>query len=72
MPPRSLYEQDGNIFVVSVAEGAKPRPIANSEALEEEPTINRTGTLVAYRKGTAHGGPDLDGRTRRSRSRAKR
>jgi Tol biopolymer transport system component len=48
-----VYEQDGNIFVVGVVEGAKPRPLANSEEIEEEPTINKEGTLVAYRKGTA-------------------
>jgi beta-lactam-binding protein with PASTA domain len=46
-----VYEQDGNLFVVGVAKGAKPRPIANSEDAEEEPTINSAGTLVAYRKG---------------------
>jgi beta-lactam-binding protein with PASTA domain/Tol biopolymer transport system component len=48
-----VFEQGGNVFVVAIAEGAKPRPIANTEAVEEEPTINRAGTLVAYRKGTA-------------------
>jgi beta-lactam-binding protein with PASTA domain len=48
-----VYEQNGNIFVVAVVEGAKPRPIANSEDVEEEATINKEGTLVAYRKGTA-------------------
>ena len=48
-----VYEQNGNIFVVAVVEGAKPRPIANSEDVEEEAAINKEGTLVAYRKGTA-------------------
>ncbi len=48
-----VFEQGGNVFVVSVVEGAKPRPIANSEAVEEEPVVNEAGTLVAYRKGTA-------------------
>ena len=48
-----VYEQDGNIFVIAIAEGAKPRPLANSQEIEEEPTINKEGTLVAYRKGTA-------------------
>jgi len=50
--PDLVYEQKGNIFVVAVADGAKPRPLANTEAIEEEPSINKDGTLVAYRKGT--------------------
>jgi beta-lactam-binding protein with PASTA domain len=49
-----VFDQGGNVFVVSIVEGAKPRPIANSEAIEEEPAINKTGTLVAYRKGTGN------------------
>src|SRR4029450_5427471 len=51
--PELVYSQNGNLFVVALAEGAKPRPLANSQDLEEEPTINEEGTLVAYRRGTA-------------------
>jgi beta-lactam-binding protein with PASTA domain len=50
--PDLVYEQKGNIFVIAMADGAKPRPVANTEAVEEEPSINKEGTLLAYRKGT--------------------
>jgi beta-lactam-binding protein with PASTA domain len=47
-----VYEQNGNVFVVGVVEGAKPAPLANSQEAEEEPTIDNAGTVVAYRRGT--------------------
>jgi Tol biopolymer transport system component len=47
-----VFSTGGDVFVVAVVEGAKPRPIAETEAVEEESTINKAGTLVAFRKGT--------------------
>src|SRR5262245_1492955 len=48
--PDVLMDQNGNVFAVGA--NKKPRPIANSEQIEEEVAINRTGTLIAYRRGT--------------------
>ena len=48
--PDVIYDLNGNLFAVGADK--KPRPIANSEQVEEEAAINRTGTLIAYRRGT--------------------
>ena len=48
--PDVLMDQNGNVSAVGA--NKKPRPIANSEQIEEEVAINRTGTLIAYRRGT--------------------
>ena len=49
--PDVIYDLNGNLFVVGADK--KPRPIANSEQIEEEAAINKTGSLIAYRRGTA-------------------
>jgi beta-lactam-binding protein with PASTA domain len=49
--PDVVYDLNGNVFAVGFDK--KPRPIANNEQVEEEPAINPTGTLIAYRRGTA-------------------
>jgi dipeptidyl aminopeptidase/acylaminoacyl peptidase len=46
-----------NLFAVGADK--KLRPIANSGDVEEEAAINRTATLIAYRKGTADGGGQI-------------
>jgi Tol biopolymer transport system component len=51
-----VFTQGGNIFVVAIADGAKPRPIVNTDELEEEASTNKDATLVAFRKGTAEKG----------------
>jgi beta-lactam-binding protein with PASTA domain len=49
--PEVLFGQNGNLFLVGADK--KPRPIANNEQIEEEAAINKTATLIAYRRGTA-------------------
>ena len=48
--PDVLFDLNGNVF--AVGGNGKARPIANSEQIEEEVAINRTATLLAYRRGT--------------------
>ena len=38
------------------ADAAKPRPIVNTDEIEEEASTNKDATLVAFRKGTAEKG----------------
>ncbi len=48
--PQVVYDQNDNVLLA----GAKgtPKPVANTQEVEEEAAINRTGTLIAFRKGT--------------------
>jgi beta-lactam-binding protein with PASTA domain len=54
--PELLFEQAGNVFLANAVDGKKPKAIANSDRVEEEIAINPTGTLIAYRSGTATAG----------------
>lgn len=50
--PDIVFDQDGNLFIVSSAPDQEPRPIAKSDEVEEEAAVNAAGNLVAYRRGT--------------------
>jgi beta-lactam-binding protein with PASTA domain len=49
--PDVLFNLNDNLFATGA--NGKARPIANSPNVEEEVAINPTGTLIAYRRGTA-------------------
>ena len=53
--PEILFDQGGNVFLIG-ADPKKPKPVANSAEVEEEAAFNGTGTLIAYRRGTADAG----------------
>ncbi len=48
-----IYEQDGNLFVVSALAGGKPEPLTSSGS-DGEPAISADGALVAFRRGNAN------------------
>jgi hypothetical protein len=52
--PQVVYDLNDNVFLA----GAKgtPKAVADTQEVEEEATINRTATLIAFRKGTADAG----------------
>jgi beta-lactam-binding protein with PASTA domain len=52
--PQVVYDLNDNVFLA----GAKgtPKAVADTQEVEEEAAINRTGTLIAFRKGAADAG----------------
>jgi beta-lactam-binding protein with PASTA domain len=54
--PDVAYDKDGHVFIAGGRTGAPVHTVARGTQVDEQPTWNPTGTLIAFRRGdTDHG-----------------